>query len=152
MATTSINIHHKILQKINDLAVRLETSRRDIIIQLLMRIMRDHDRLRGNFQTVKYQSDDVRENWHCFHIRFKSDEYEFFIDLRKVCKCSVSLLVSLAVDLFMDELLYKKTMKKNVDNYALFKHYVLRRVIADGIISWQIYWGFPKKHLESLRL
>ena len=119
-----------------------------------MRLMRDLDHAKGDFDftTVKYQSDDMPENWHCFHVRFKPDEYEFFIDLGKVCKCSVSLLVALAVDRYTDELIKEKAVKKDVDNYILFKHYLLNKVIVDGIICWQMYWGIPINHLKTQRI
>ncbi len=152
MASTSINMHRNVFQIITDTAERLGKSRRDIVVYLLMRIMRDHDDLRGEFKMVRYQKKDKKENWHCFKIRFKQDEYEFFIDLRKVCKCSVSLLVARAVERYVEELINKKAGKKIVGNYVLFKHYTLRRVIVEGIICWQLYWGFPKKHLEIQRL
>lgn len=150
MLATTFNIHSNILQKITEAANRLNTSQRDIIVLLLMKIMADHDRLIRGTSMVKYQHDDEGKKWHCFHIRLKNDEYEYFIDLRKVCKCSISLLIAIAVERYFEELMV--CTKKHVDNYQLFNSYVFRRVVMDGIISWHMYWGYPEKELKALLL
>ena len=146
MASTTINIRREVLSKITNAAIQSNKSRREIIIYLLKLVARNNDSHLRGFGTVKYQSDDDPDNWHCFHIRFKPDEYEYFLDLRKVCKCSVSHLVAIAADKYLNDIM------ANVDNYALFSNYVLRREIIDGIICWHLYWGYPEKHLNSLRL
>ncbi len=100
---------------------------------------------------VKYQPDDVKKNWHCFHIRFREDEYEFFTDLRNVCKYSVSYLLAKAVALYLDEI-GDIDGEKSVDNYRLFRNYVLHHEVVEGIISLHSYWGYPEKHLKTLNL
>ena len=100
---------------------------------------------------MKYQPDDVKKNWHCFHIRFREDENEFMVDLRKVCKFSVSYLLAKAVDLYLDKL-WEEDVEKSVDNYRPFNNYVLHHEVVEGIISLHLYWGYPEKHLKTLRL
>ncbi len=148
MLATTFNVHCDILAKITGAAVRLNKTRRDIIVFLLMRIMEDHDGLIRGFTTVKYQHDDERISWHCFHIRLKHDEYEYFVDLRKVCKCSISLLIAIAVDRYIDEL--AKCIKKVVDNYPLFSNYVSHLEVIDGIFCLHFFWGFPEAYLKTL--
>ena len=150
MLATTLNVHHDVLAKITEIAVRHEKTLREIIVLLLKRIMDDHVGLMRGFTTVRYQSDDDRKNWHCFHIRFKHDEYEYFNDLRKVCKRSISLLISIAIDRYYDEL--TSAPINVVDNYTQFNNYVLRREVVGGIITWLLYWGYPERHLRTLRL
>ena len=150
MIITTLNIHLDVLSNISRAAGRLGKSRKDIIVLLLRRIMRDHHLFKHGFSTVKYQLDDDSGNWHCFHIRFREDENEFFVDLRKLCKFSVSCLLAKAVERYLGEL--QKNTEKKVDNYRNFNNYVLHREVVEGIISWRIYWGFPIKHLKTLRL
>ena len=148
MLATTLNMHCDILEQITKASKELGKSRRYIIILLLKRIMRDHQGLMRGFTTIKYQPDDDRENWHCFHIRFKQDEYEFFSDLRKFCKYSVSFLVAMAVDKHLDQILADKI--DNVDNYANFNNYVLHQEIIGGIISTYLFWGYPEEHLKTI--
>ena len=150
MLATTLNVHRDVFGKIAEVADRHKKSLREIIVLLLMRIMYDHVSLMRGFTTVKYQPDDDRENWHCFHIRLKHDEYEYFIDLRKICKRSISSLIAIAIDRYFDEL--TSAPIKVVDNYTQFNNYVLRREVVDGIITWLLYWGYPERHLRTLRL
>ena len=150
MLVTTLNIHTDVFFKLTQASIILKKSRRDIIVILLMRIMRDIHKFRRGFATVKYQPDDLKEKWHCFPIKFKFDENEFWTDLRKVSKYSVSYLLAIAVDNYLDELMLGN--KKNIYNYIYFKNYVLYREVIDGIICWQSYWGFPLEHLRTLRL
>ena len=148
MLATTVNLHRDVLARITKVAIRKNKSRRDIIVMLLMRLMRDRHMAPRGFTTVKYQPDDDRKNWRCFHIRFRHDEYEYFTDLRKFIKCSVSLCIALAVDRYLDELTCK-FKKKFVDKYMRFCNYVLRREIIEGIICWNLYWGFPGEHIKK---
>ncbi len=146
MIATTVNLHNNTLVKITNSAVQLKKSRHEIIVILLGRIMNDHERIKHRFTSVKYQPDDSRENWHCFHIRFRQDEYEFFLDLRKLCKCSVSLLIAIAVDRYIHEI--GNNSHKYVDKYLEFNIYILKKKLTDGIISWHLNWVYSKKHIK----
>jgi hypothetical protein len=43
--------------------------------------------------------------WKCFHLALWPDKYEFFLDLRKVCKMSVLFLVAYAVSKYLQEVI-----------------------------------------------
>ena len=151
MVTTTLNVRADILSIVSGIALRLELSRRDVIVLLLMKIMRDHRRFRRGFGTVQYQPDNIMENWRCVHIRLREDENEYFVDLRKICKRSVSLLLAIAVDKYITELLTDEGFK--INDHVRFCNYVLYGEIVDGdIISWRLYWGFPVDELKTLRL
>jgi len=150
MLTTTLNIHKDILSKIMYASERLGKTKRDLIVLLLMRIMKNHNLFKHNFSTVKYQPDDDKDKWRCFHIRFREDENEFFSDLRKVSKFSVSFLVAKAVDNYLDKTL--QDLEKAVDNYPYFKNYILYHEVVDGIMCWHSYWGMPVEQLKNLRL
>ena len=148
MVATTFNVHVDTFEKIISIAGHLEKSQRDIIMMLLMRIMNDHNEWMGGFTAVKYQPDEDPEKWNCFHFRFKPDEYEFCVDLRKLCKCSVSLLIALAAERYYEELL---DIRENfVDKYPKFSDYVLHCELIDDVICWHLYWGYPEKHLKNL--
>lgn len=79
------------------------------------------------------------------HLRLRCDEYEFFIDMRKVWKMSVSFLVAYAVEHFLDELIQK--MIKNPDNYR-YRNYAMTKVNIDDVTCWIFYWGIPQKLIK----
>ena len=146
MIETTLNINIETLEKINKISGVYKISRNKVIKNLLKKVM---SKELNNFslnKCVKYQNSDHKENWHKFHIILDVDEYEFFIDLRKFLKMSVSAIVAYAVKKY-----YKEIMKvKKADNY-LFKNYVVIKEMINNVISWKIYWGWPgERELNSL--
>ena len=148
MIRTTLNIHVNVLSKICETAERLDTSMTKVIVLLLMRIMNDMDSFPHRFKTVSYQEDDVKENWHCFHIKFREDHNEYFIDLRKLCKFSVSFLLAIAVKRYLDKLI-EDMGGKSGDNYVYYTNYVLHGEEIEGVNSFTFYWGFPEEHLKT---
>ena len=71
---------------------------------------------------------------------------EYFQDLRKLLKMSVSLLLALAVKKFLDD----PTVTIDTDNY-LFKSYLIVKEIVDSITCWRLYWGYPPGIMHTLQ-
>jgi hypothetical protein len=148
MIATTINMHLDTLYVIAGVASKLKTTKRDIVVRLLMRIMQDIVMYPVRFSAVRYQADDRKRRWHCFSIKFRPDENEFFTDLRKLCKCSVSCLVAIAAEKYLDEIL--AASGKKVHNKVRFSNYVIRRIFAGGLICWQLYWGYPHQKMTPM--
>ncbi|TAL30364.1 MAG: hypothetical protein EPN93_19800 [Spirochaetes bacterium] len=133
-------MRNDIFFKIGIAAVRLGISQREVVIMLLSRIRGDIDHFQGGFTLVKYQPRDPRKLWHCFPICFREAESELVADFRKLSRFSVSYLVAIATDRYMEEMLQGK---KSRHNYVNFSHYAIGRRIENGIICWELYWGDP---------
>ena len=140
MIETTINIHIDILGKINKISSANNISRNKVIKNLLKKVM--HNEL-NNFsfnKCIKYQDSDSKQNWRKFHLLLDTDEYEFFLDLRKFFKMSVSAIVAFAVKKY-----YKEIMKfKKTDNY-LFKNYIIIKETINNVLTWRLFWGYPEK-------
>jgi len=67
MLRTTINMRKKVYAKISHAAEKLGTSKRAIIIMLLMRVRNDINTFQGDFTLVKYQPRDPRGEWHHHH-------------------------------------------------------------------------------------
>lgn len=118
----------------------------EIITMLMMRIVNIHNRLIGQNQRVRYQERNENRKWKTMHLTICFRDYEYFLDLRKFCKRSVSSLVALAVSLFLDEIINSICNRENKTEYTdnnQFKHYILFKKIIDNTICWEIYWGLP---------
>jgi hypothetical protein len=140
MLRTTVNMQNSIFFKLGLAASRLGKTRRDIVVTLLMRLMSDIERFQGGFTLVRYQERDPLRQWHCFSISFRKDENEFFTDLRKLGKFSVSYMVAIAVERYLDELMREGDERHN---YAGFTHYAVGLRLEGGIICWELYWGDP---------
>jgi hypothetical protein len=136
---TTLNIHYEILKIITVAAQERAISRSDLIISLLKRVMEDMSTPGDLGRLVQYQKRGKAADWHTFHIKLRVDEYEYFLDLRKLLKMSVSLILSYAVKRYLIN-----TPEKNIgDNYP-YKNYVIIRELIDNIICWKLVWGYPQ--------
>ncbi len=142
---TTLHIHKRILDKLDKEVVRTGRSRTSIIKLLIQRVMKDNQKMIKINSRVKYQERDLKENWFRIHITLNEYEYEYYIDLRKLCKMSVSLILAYAVLKYMDELLDRN---KSTDKYY-FTNYLFIKKTYEGAICWQIYWGIPPQLIIS---
>ena len=87
---------------------------------------------------VQYQKRRNQDEWYTFHLQVREDDYEYFLDLRKLLKMSVSLILAYAVEKYLDKL----TKKNSTDNNR-YRNYVVIKDVVDNIICWKFIWGFP---------
>jgi hypothetical protein len=52
---------------------------------------------------LKYQEDST--DWTKVHFKMLPDEYDVYFDLKKVSRCSFSLIVAIAIDTYLDSVL-----------------------------------------------
>ena len=137
---TTLNLDKNVLNKITEASIYLGISRTKIIVMLLKKVMKK-DSYKASIQRgIRYQECNYKENWHIFHITLNNNEYEYFLDLRKLLKMSLSYIVAYAVKKYLKSLFSDKSR----DNY-MFSNYVLAKENADGIIYWKLFWGMPGK-------
>ena len=138
---TTICIRNNLSQRLARTAVLTGYSKRSIISILLRRFAEDNNSTPVTGTRIKYQkrfaSDD---GWRRMHVLLSPVEYEFFIDLRKVFKKSVSACVAEAIDRYLDDLI--QTATKHIDNYR-FTNYSFSRIVINNIICWVFAWGVP---------
>jgi hypothetical protein len=139
MIETTISIHSTILEKINHAALLMDISRSQIIIQLIKKEMNNAQNHTIQGKRIQYQDRDCRKNWHTFHLQIRPDDYEYFLDLRKLFKMSVSRILAIAVGKYL-----KKNMKKMITDNYLYKNYMIIKEVIDDVICWKLLWGFPK--------
>jgi hypothetical protein len=135
---TTINISHDCLNKISDAARLSGKSRTEIIIHLMKNVMDVREPQVRCGRSVQYQGKAAWDNWRTVHVRFRPDDYEYFLDLRKLLKMSVSLILSIAVNKYLKRLMHEN----KADNYQVTNYVVLKKII-NGITHWILIWGFP---------
>ncbi len=134
---TTLNIQVDILNKITRAAQSHGMSRSEMITLLIKKTIYDISDPGRPGTMVRYQKRKDLKDWQVFHIQIRSDDYEYFLDLRKLLKMSVSLILAYAVNKYLDKLEIVTT-----DNY-LYKHYTIIREIINDAICWKFIWGMP---------
>ncbi|MBN1496132.1 MAG: hypothetical protein JXA07_05145 [Spirochaetes bacterium] len=140
---TTINVNNRVLDKINYASNILKISRTDVIRILLKRFLDDRNKVRICESPVKYQPRDDNVDWSTFHLCLRQDEYELYLDLKKVYKMSVSFIVAYAVKKYLFkiiQLLENATDETITDNY-LFHNYLFCFQETNGVKILKIYWG-----------
>lgn len=94
---------------------------------------------------VRYQERGEGTSWRRVHLSLDRRDYDLFLDMRKLFRGSVSLLVSVAVERYLDtivERVLNGEFNEDTDNYP-FQCYAIVQESIDNAIVWKIYWGLP---------
>lgn len=137
---TTISMRRDILEKLTNASIASGKSRTFLITVLLHRFAGTHHRMIAAWSQVRYQERGREVKWHRLHVSFKPDEYEYCIDLRKVCKLSVSRIVAYSVENLLDDLVC--SLQKTGDNYR-YSNYVFSFFQVEGVPCWLFCWGIP---------
>jgi hypothetical protein len=142
---TTINISKDIITKLNNASRILKISRINIV-RILLKKYSEHNLEVVMFSPVKYQKRDDSSNWHTFHLNLQEDEYEYCGDFRKIYKKSLSLIITDAVNKYLDLIINKinRSNIRNTDSYRL-KNYIFFKRKKDGITCGTYFWGLPDK-------
>lgn len=143
---TTVNIDRDVYDRLQKAAETAGVSRNVMVSSAIAYSCRRERPRAAERGLVKYQSRMENGGRRRVHVGFREDEYEFFHDLRKVWKMSVSYILAQAIEKYLDELVL--LMAVNPDNYR-YRNYASSRIIVDNVICWVIYWGIPKKLLTG---
>ena len=142
---TTMNIRLDILEKIKEAAIAKGISCSRMISILMQKVMGEDIQYVRMGRLVQYQKRCRKEDWRKFHVKLRGDEYEYFHDLKKILKMSVSLILAYAVRRYLLDVINEKS----TDNYRnFFRNYVVIREIIDNIVCWKHFWGYPP-HIEQ---
>jgi hypothetical protein len=141
---TSIIMNSDIYDKINSASGLTGKSRSFLIIKSLKKLMSNSITNINPGKLVEYQKNDPDMASRCFHITFSADEYNYFNDMRRFSRKSVSLLVAIAIRKYLQRIIIEilNNNKKTTDNYFP-KNYIFLSEVVDDVLSFRIYWGYP---------
>ena len=140
---TTLNIRADVLEQIVRAAQANRISCSDVITLLMEKVAASAGPVRTG-RMVQYQPRRSSQEWHVLHVQVREDTYEYWLDLRKVLKMSVSLILAYAVKRFLGKLINFKS----TDNYRCINYIIIKDII-DSMVVWKFIWGCPP-HLEKL--
>ena len=142
---TTLNIHKNVLEKISAAAILKGISCSAIIGMLLQKVMNENTQSVLMGKLIRYQKRCRPDSWHTFHVTYRDDEYEYYLDMKKFRKMSVSYILAYAVNKYLREII----KGDDTDNYRHhFKNYTVVQEYFDTIPSWKLIWGYPL-HIEQ---
>lgn len=144
MHHTTLNIHKRIKRRIKKLSVKRGMTQSDIVILLLKYYQTNECKICDLKNSVKYQKKGKKKYWKRFHIVLTDQEYEFFTDMRKLSKKSVSLILALSLSKYYN-FIYEELKSKSLESFVREYCFETRKnnlSIKDGILLWAIKWEF----------
>ncbi len=128
----------------------------DLVIAAMRMMLRNHkqyDRTHGRIEYQKRFDVDTGKRIvkHRMKLNILEREYDYFQDMRKIFRRSISLVMAIAVRTYLSEIVERILNKKydeDADNYP-FQNYAILDNCIDGITTFRIWWGLPAD-LETL--
>ncbi len=145
MIETTINMRDTVLFAVDNAARASGKTRSGVLVILLRKVLKDHGFMTRFDKRVQYQEKDETAVWEKAHVYLTERDYELFLDGRRFFKRSVSLLIALAVERYLDklvELLLSESYDEEADNYPL-PNYIIAKKMSGSVVGWHIFWGFP---------
>ena len=99
---------------------------------------------RHTWRRIRYQERDDGKKWGRIHISLDEAEYELFLDLRRMYKMSLSLLLAVGVKKHLSKIIKKLRCLASTDNYRITSYVICSSKDNTGLQSWKIYWGLPE--------
>ena len=95
----------------------------------MQRVMGNNTKMIKSYSRVKYQKRDAKENWHRLHIVMNEYEYEYYFDMRKFFKMSVSFILAYGVVKYLNEIINELQDSSNKTDKYYFRNYILIKEI-----------------------
>ncbi len=90
------------------------------------------------FKRLSYRKRN--NDWVRFHLYLFEDEYEFFMDVRKVYKMSLARVIEYCIDTVLFDLVDLLLKEDDTDNYR-YRNYTFGFFEEEGVFCCQFYWG-----------
>lgn len=139
---TSVTLREKDLPRLDEVKKKYGFSYSVLINRCLIKYFASFsERLKssGINRLVKYQPDGL--GYKITNIRFDVGVYNLAVNFRVFCRLSVSKMVSISLDRYLDEVVREVERKDNeVHNYFEYKH-VMRHNKPLNACYWQVVWN-----------
>lgn len=145
---TTVNIDRETYEKLTEAAQAYGLSRSRVIAILLELFVQKEEAPECAVGTVKYQQTQPQENWKKLHIVIPGHTCEFFDDVRKLWKLSVSFLVVLAVKKYLAYL--GEILKGDITDKYWSGAYTIILFENNSMQFLLFCWGVPQETPEIL--
>ena len=139
MIETTVNIDYNSYSKLDESAKRNNLKLKDIIHVLFKLLLIERPLGMPNFQRVRYQERIEGRRWKIFHLLLLEGSYESCLDLRKLNKMSVSALLGIAIELYLDRAI--EALTDSNDNYT--ENYIILKKLTSFFPSFAVFYTIP---------
>lgn len=121
-----------------------------LVLAVMRMMLRNHNRLMREHGRIEYQkrydeTSGMRIKKIRVKVKLQERDYDYFQDMRKIFRRSISLIIAIAVKYYLHELVERiinGDYDEEVDSYP-YKNYAIIEKCIDGITTFRIWWGLP---------
>jgi hypothetical protein len=135
---TTVYLNSNVRNMIIEAAQVRKVSCSEMIVILLKKVVADMPQPIRTWRLIQYQKKRAGKDWETVHVTFREDEFEYFLDIKKIFKKSLSLIVTQAVEKFLKIVIKEKKTYKN-----LCVNYIFLKEIINSVPCWKFIWGYP---------
>lgn len=145
MIITTYVMKRDVCQLLDSAVTRTGLGRDELVVLVMKMALYDHAaHIKGEGRIV-YQDRSEKGTKSRVHVKLDKLEYEFFQDMRKFFKKSISFMIAISVVKYLDIVVQNiingnKIVHKN--NYPEYKYKIFKKCIENDVF-WLIYWGLP---------
>lgn len=139
---TTINIDIEVYSKLSQAAAKHHVSRSRLIAVLIEQFVVKEKIPHISRGTVQYQQSRNKEQWRKLHVVLPIHVHDYFDDVRKLWKMSLSYLVAMVVEKYLF-LLDENIIKTLADKYWHGGHTIIH-FIDNGLQYMLCCWGVPE--------
>lgn len=150
MIETTVNIDFRTYVILHQSAKELNGNLRDIVHILFKLMLAERPIEMKSFTRVKYQERIDGRVWKQFHLQLNEGSYEACLDLRKLCKMSVSFLLEIAVHLYLERAVEELKRQGGTDNYP--EIYIILHHYSTNFPSFTVFHAMPLPEILTLFL
>lgn len=144
MLNTTINIRTDLLDRIEHAEIEYAVKRNFLIMKSVNAL---YPKLKRDYfinSLTRYQPKN--RSYSIKHIRWSKIENEGLRNLKDTYKLSVSFIIGIALELFLDQVI-RELCNETDDSYPL-KEFTFLRSKQDGIDIFIFCWGKPEKEIK----
>ena len=135
---TTIYMNEETYELLNSAAKELDMPKSRLVKYALFQQSAKVLKVQNFYSPVSYQNPG--QKWRKFHIIFSDEEYQLFVDMRNFFKQSLSLLVALAVEEYLQNLNSPEPVEELLDNSPADGYNFRREALQKGK-KFTIWWG-----------
>ncbi len=154
MLETSINIEENRRKRFLDAACRLGLKQSELLAKLLEKSRFLFGKAPALFKTVTYQRSEKNETFKILHISVSGPDYEYVSAKRYLFKISVSFIVRLAIDRFLDQIERGEAgeigQANSFTTNFFFEYFDISHFECSKVEFWVIPWAKPEKDPKTV--
>lgn len=145
MIKTTYVMERDVREALDAAMARTGVGRDELLMPVMKMTLQNHaDHVKGD-GSIAYQDRSPDSEKSRVHVTLGEMEYEFFNDMRKFFRKSISFMIAISVRQYLEIVvrnILNKKLSVNKNNYPQYKYKIFRKCIENNVF-WLIYWGLP---------